>query len=77
MTTLQWLYNLMAVQHPVLTFIVFSNIVSFMPSPLPGSRWYAALFGLLHAAAANAGRVLMRTTTTSSAKAPGGPTPAP
>jgi hypothetical protein len=45
------------VSHQLSLFMIFSAVVSTLPSPLPGSRWYAWLYNLLHFGAANIAKV--------------------
>lgn len=43
--------------HQLALYMLFSAIVSSLPSPLQGERWYGAIYNLLHLGASNVAKV--------------------
>lgn len=45
------------IDHQLLLYMIFSAVVSVLPTPLVGERWYAAVYNLLHLSASNVAKV--------------------
>lgn len=50
-------YLKFVIDHQLLLYMIFSAVISVLPTPLPGERWYGAIYNLLHLGASNVAKV--------------------